>query len=358
MRLRIGACLLFGLWACKTDEGARKTEAENLKPVGASITPPSEVAVEVLDLPPAPALPVVKGLPKVQDSVDNPTTPEKVELGRLLFFDKRLSKDGSMSCESCHHIAQGYTSGQALDSKVGGALNKRNAPAVTNLGYHTFYYWDGRMPTLEAVSNAAWKGQLGADPAAVASALHAVPKYRAHFQRAFSKAATPENVPMALAAFFRALSTHNSAWDKFQAQEPGALSTDAQAGYKVFLKAQCSTCHVPPLFSDFAFHNLGWNAQANPDAGRKDATKLEEDAGKFKTPSLRDVALTGPYFHDGAAKTLEEAIDFMAAGPGKNSKLDPNWKAAKLSSKEKKQLKAFLESLTGEWTYSEPPILP
>jgi len=308
------------------------------------------------ELPPAPALPTTPaGLGVVKAPDDNPTTPEKVELGWKLFFDKRLSKDDSMACENCHHLDKAYTSGNAVDAKVGGGMNKRNAASMLNLGFYGSFYWDGRMPSLEACSAAAWKGQLGADPAAVATKLNAIPQYKALFDRAFggTAGATADNVPKALGAFFRALLSGNSKWDKFMAGDKKALSKDAQAGWATFQKSECIACHVPPFFSDSDFHTLG----IGDDPGRKDATKKDEDTNKFKTPSLRNVALTAPYFHDGHAKTLDEAITLMGKG-GNKPGTDPKLKPAKLSAKDIANVKAFLESLTGESTFTKAPALP
>lgn len=312
----------------------------------------SEPLVELSPAMPLPAMP--KGLGEVHAPDDNPLTAEKAQLGWWLFFDKRLSKDDSMACAACHHIDKAYTSGAALDAKVGGAMNKRNSPSMLNLGFHTAYYWDGRAPTLEAVSLAAWKAQLGADPAEIAKKLNAVPQYKAQFIRALGEPASPESVPKALASFFRALNSGNSPWDRFMAGDVTALTKQQQHGQKLFLASSCATCHVPPLFGDGAFHVT----VVTDDEGRKDATKDEADAGKFKTPSLRNVALTAPYFHDGSAPTLEMAIARMAAGAPKADKREPLFKAVKWSAKDAADVKAFLESLTGESTYSTEPALP
>lgn len=341
--------------ACKTVETPPPTPPKPVEAAPAPVaapTPPPEPKVELAAAPALPALPA--GLPAVTAPEDNPTTPEKAELGWKLFYDKRLSKDGSMACAQCHHLDKAFTTGNALDAKVGGALNVRNAPTMLNLGYHSTWYWDGRMPTLEACSNAAWKGQLGADPAAAAAALNAVPVYKAMFVRAFGEPATATNVPKALAAWFRTLNTGNSPWDKAQAGDKKALSAQALEGQKLFTSKGCVGCHVPPLFTDFDFHAVGLGT----DPGRKDATKADADAGKFKTPSLRNVALTAPYFHDGSAKTLDEAIAFMAKGGNPTPNASPKLKAQKLSAKEAAALKAFLEALTGEATYTAEPTLP
>jgi cytochrome c peroxidase len=318
--------------------------------------PPPEPVVTLAAPPPIPAVPAP--LAPIAAPADSPFTPETVELGHRLFFDKALSKDGSMSCATCHLPEKGWVTSNGVDPKVGGAVNKRNTPTVLNLGYHPAFYWDGRMPTLEAVTAAAWKGQLGADPATTAESLNTIAELKARFKRAYGEGATAENIPKAFASFLRALNNAGSPFDKFQAGDKTAISADAQKGFEVFKKAGCINCHVQPLFSDLDFHNTGIGSdkpEADRDHGRKDATKLDSDEGKFKTPSLRNVALTAPYFHDGSAKTLDDAIDVMASGGVKNAQLDPNLKRVMLNAKDKAALKAFLESLTGTSTFAGPP---
>jgi cytochrome c peroxidase len=355
---------LLTLTGCKTEESKPVELAPAAAPAPEAPKPaePAKPVEPKVELPPAPAIPAAPAhLPTAEDPADNPTTPEKVALGHVLFFDKRLSKDDSMQCESCHHIDKAWTSGNDKDGKVGGAINKRNAPTVLNLAFHTSFYWDGRKATLEAVSEAAWTGQLGADKAVVAAKLNAIPEYKAMFQRAFKEDATGDNIPKAYAAFFRALKSGNSAFDKFEAGDAKAASKEAQAGFEVFKKAGCTLCHVPPLYSDSMFHNVGVGADLpddKKDHGRMDATKDAKDDGKFKTPSMRDVAKTGPYFHDGSGKTLDEAIDLMVAGGKKNPNLDEKLKPAKLSKKDRANLKAFLESLSGEYTFTSAPEIP
>jgi cytochrome c peroxidase len=300
-------------------------------------------------LPPTPA-----GLREVNAPDDNPITPEKVELGWKLFFDMRLSKDGTMACVECHRIERAYASANILDGTVAGATNQRNSPAVTNVGYQTSFFWDGKWATVEAVCEATWKGQLDADPATVADRLNEVPVYRAMFERAFGEAATPENVPLALAAWLRALKNGNSPWDRFKAGDASALSKEAQDGMKVFEVKGCGACHVPPLFTDDDFHNAG----IGDDPGRRAVTRSASDSGKFRTPSLRNVALTAPYFHDGHVTTLEDAIALMAKGGNPNPRLDANLRPRKLTPREASALKAFLESLTGESTFVTEPKLP
>jgi cytochrome c peroxidase len=295
-----------------------------------------------------PALPL--GLSKIEDPADNPTTLQKVLLGQQLFFDKRLSKDGTQGCVNCHYPEKAFTSGNALDAKVGGAMNKRNSPSMLNLGYHNKFYWDGRGASLEATALAAWKGQLQADPAVVCEALGKDEKLVAQFVGAFQSGPSPENVSKAMASFFRALNNGNSAWDRAQAGDTKAMSDSAKAGEKLFLSSGCATCHTPPLFSDFGFHNAGIGA----DVGRGDITKDPLDNGKFKTPSLRNVAQTGPYFHDGSVATLEGAIELMAKGGNENANRDPLFVNTKWSAQDMAHVKNFLESLTGVSTFGAP----
>ncbi|MBL9037013.1 MAG: cytochrome-c peroxidase [Archangium sp.] len=311
---------------------------------------PTPVAEDVLAQPRAlPAAP--KGLPAVISPEADPLTAAKADLGWRLFFDPKLSKDGSKACAGCHLPERAYTTPNATDAKVGGAPNKRNSPSVANLAFFANYYWDGRAPTLEVVSNAAWKGQLGADPVVVSKSLNADATYRARFIRAFGEPASAENVPRALAAFFRALTTGDSPYDRFVAGDTSALSAQQQQGLRVFTSSGCGTCHVPPLFMDTGFHNVG----IGDDPGRRDATKEERDTGAFKTPSLRNVALTAPYFHDGSAKTLDDAIALMAKGGNANPHLDDGLKPVSLAPADAAALKAFLEGLTGPVSYPSAP---
>src|SRR5438067_758045 len=263
------------------------------------------------------------------------------------------------AADSGQSVGSGIKQG-ASEAMVSGT-NRRNAPSMENVAYYQSLYWDGRAPTMEAVSAAAWKGQLGADPDAIAAKLNGILGYRAQFQRAFKEDATGKNIPMAMAAFLRALKTGNSKWDKFEQGEGDAVSMEARRGYRVFQNARCTLCHVPPLYTDSQFHNVGVGydkPDADRDHGRMDATKEAKDDGKFKTPGLRDVAKTGPYFHDGSVKTLSEAIDFMVKGGNKNPNRDEKLKPSRLNAKDRKALQAFLESLTGTATFTKSPELP
>jgi cytochrome c peroxidase len=305
---------------------------------------------------------------------DNPITPEKVALGKQLFFDTRLSKTGKLSCESCHHPENDWTSGKAITAKFDGSMNTRSTPTLSNVGYLQAWYWDGRGKTLEDVATAAWKGQMGGDPDQVAMKLNEIPGYKDEFQKAMGGPATGDAIAKALATFMRTIKSEDSPWDRYQAGDKSAVSEDVVKGFDVFShqnKATCTLCHLPPLFTDGLFHNVGIGTdKPMPDKGRgkiledeakKAGTKDDKAAemmGAFKTPTLRGAVDGAPYFHDGRAKTIEEAIDIMWKGGIKNDNLDPKLKRRTLSPKDLTQLVAFIKSLTPEKKPFEKPTLP
>lgn len=360
--LAVAVAVLAVASSCSEQKPAPPPAPKKVVDAGAPPPPPPKVQLAA----PRP-LPTNSALPAVEAPESNPITPEKAELGWLLFFDKRMSKDKTKACSDCHLPEKSWTSGAAKDTRVGGAVNSRNSPTMLNLGYHKAWYWDGRVDSLEGVSLAAWKGQLGANPAEVAMSIGANPTYKAMFDRAFKSRPTEENVPQALATFFRTLNSTPSAFDKFQAGDKKALSADAQKGFALFKSRGCVNCHIVGPFSDFDFHKVEPFKEGG-DPGRAEATKataepdagVSEDLGKFKTPTLRGVAESAPYWHDGSIATLDEAIEKMAVGDPKvkPKELDPKLKLAKLAPKEKAQLKAFLESLSSPGTWAAPEKLP
>ncbi len=300
--------------------------------------------------------PRVSQLPPAPSPADNPSTPEKIALGKQLFFDRRLSRDGSASCETCHVRDKGWTDGLPLSPRVGGARNTRHSPTLYNVGYLTSWYWDGRAPTLERQIDLAWRAQMGADPAVVAPVIAAVAAYRDQFQKVFGGPPTPQSIPMALAAYLRTVVSGDSPWDRFEKGRRDAVSADAVEGYQLFTgKARCVACHFPPAYTDALFHNVGLEfGKPTPDQGRFAVTKEARDMSAFKTPTLRSVAISGPYFHDGSVATLEDAVRYMASGgkpdPNKDSLLQP----ANLSEREIAQIVAFLRALTSD----EPLVRP
>lgn len=297
-------------------------------------------------------------LPTPTDPLDNPTTPEKAALGKQLFFDKRLSGDGSTSCEGCHYRHLGWADGLALSRKVGGDMNTRHTPTVYNTGYAESWYWDGRAKTLEGQIAAAWKAQLGADPNRAAAIVATVAGYRSQFQKVFGSEPNADNIPKALAAFLRTLNSGESPWDRYVAGDKTAVSTAALAGHELFVgKAGCASCHTPPLYTDSRFHNVGLEAgKSKPDLGRSAISKNAQDVSAFKTPTLRSVGISGPYFHDGSVARLDDAVRFMASG----GRADPNKSGLlvdrRLSDEEVAQLVAFLNSLTSEENFVRPSL--
>lgn len=292
---------------------------------------------------------------------DNPLSPEKVALGRQLFFDERLSGDGSRSCYACHVCEKGLTDGLP---KAIGAFSKqlpRSSPTLWNIGYYKEFYWDGRSPSLEKQALAAWTGaNMGAKADEIVTKLNALQGYRAQFQKVFNSDATPDNVVKAIASFERTIISGNTVWDHFKAGDQSAMSQSAVRGWNIFQAIKCNNCHDGVLFTDQQYHNVGIGMdQKEPDVGRFKVTNKPEDMGAFKTPTLRDIAKSAPYFHDGSAKTLEDAIDIMLAGGKPNEHLDKkNLETHHLLPDQREDLLNFLRALTVTDCRLSKPLLP
>jgi cytochrome c peroxidase len=297
-------------------------------------------------------------LPPVVSPADNPTTADKVALGSKLWVDPRLSGSGKTACTGCHVRPKGWTDGEVLSRRDNGDMNTRHTPTMYNVGYSPLFYWDGRAPTLEAQVLAAWRVQISADPAKATATIAGVPGYVTEFQKAFGGPPTQETIVKALAAYLRAKVSGTSPWDRHEMGEKNAVSEEAKAGFTLFMgKGRCAVCHTPPVYTDFNFHNIGLEAgKPKPDLGRGAVTKKAEDNSAFKTPTLRSVAISGPYFHDGSRKTLGEAVRYMAGGggndPGKSAQLIDT----KLTDAEIRQVVAFLTSLTSDEPYRAPTL--
>jgi cytochrome c peroxidase len=272
-----------------------------------------------------------------------------------------------MSCETCHVPEKGWTDGLKLSPKFDGSLNTRHTPTLYGVAYYPDLYWDGRAKGLEAQILAAWKGQMGADPDAIAKELEPIAGYSTQFKAEFGGAPTGDSIVKALSSFVRTIHAGDTPYDR------GSGGHAVKEGFKVFSEtARCTLCHLPPLYSDGLFHNVGVGFDTDkPDLGRGKiladaAAKANQPAppeaetlkGAFKTPSLRGAALSGPYFHDGRAATLEEAVDAMLKGGIANPSLDEKLKPAQLTDKQRQQLLAFLKSLTPEEKPYPRPKLP
>ncbi|MGE5239720.1 MAG: cytochrome-c peroxidase [Chloroflexota bacterium] len=312
---------------------------------------------------------------------ENPQTPEKVELGRKLFFDRRLSGDGTMNCAVCHIPDMAFADGQAISLSYPTTKSWRNTQTIFNSAYYKYLFHDGRASSLEQQAllpvTSSFEMNLNLDYLEVK--LDMVPEYVEAFRTAFGGEITKERIAMALAAFERTIVSVNPPLDRYLKGDEAALGSDAKAGLALFTgKAGCSKCHYGPHLSDDKFHALlvPENADVQNDprmlvtlryvakmSGYADYRNLSEDLGRylvtkdkrdwkaFRTHSLREIARTAPYMHNGAFKTLDEVIDFVDAGGGQgNTELKP----LGLTVEEKRQIKAFLtEALTGE----EPKIV-
>jgi len=290
---------------------------------------------------------------------DNPMTPEKVALGRQLFFDERLSADGSKSCYSCHVCEHGLTDGLPKSIGAGNKQLPRSSPTLWNIGYHREFYWDGRSASLEKQALAAWTGaNMGAQADAIVGKLNALQDYKTQFQKVFQSDASPDNVVKAIAAFERTIISGNTAWDRWKAGDNTAISQSAWRGWNIFQAIKCKNCHDGVLFTDQQYHNIGIGMeQKDPDVGRFKVTQNPQDTGAFKTPTLRDIEKSAPYFHDGSAKTLEEAVDIMLGGGKPNQYLDKkNLEPHKLLPEQREDLLNFLRSLTVDCKLSKPPL--
>ncbi len=292
---------------------------------------------------------------------DNPMTEEKVALGKQLFFDERLSIDGSKSCYSCHVCEHGLTDGLPKAIGPGNKTLPRHSPTLWNIGYHREYYWDGRSPSLEKQAMAAWTGgNMGVGDKAneVVARLNALQGYREQFQKVFQTDVTAENIMKAIAAFERTIISGDTAWDRYRAGNNSAISESAYRGWNIFQTIKCTNCHDGVLFTDQQYHNIGIGMDLpTPDVGRFTVTKKPEDTGAFKTPTLRDVARSAPYFHDGSAKTLEEAVDIMLAGGKPNQYLDKkNLQPQRVLPEQREDLLNFLRSLNVDCGLKKPPL--
>lgn len=349
-------CFIFG--SCRK-QAPTVPQAES-KPVG----PPISISAPL-------------GLPPVPIPADNPPTADTVALGRRLYYDTGLSIDNTISCASCHNPMVGFGDGKPVSDGVRQQKGNRNSPTVFNAAYMTMQFWDGRAPSLEkqAEGPAANPVEMGNTLEGVERTLNADPSYRLEFKKAFgADVITYAMVEKAIASFERTVVSGDSPFDRFMyGGNKKALSASARRGLEVFRdpkKGNCATCHLIgekyALFTDNKFHNLGvgvklgMNGDAElTDLGRFKVTNVETDKGAFRTPSLRNVALTAPYMHDGSLKNLKEAIDFYIGGGNSNPHRDKEIHPLDfLTGQERADLEEFLKSLTGTVPPDLGPLPP
>lgn len=303
------------------------------------------------------------GLPPVPTREDNVPTDATVAFGKKLFFSPLLSADRTVSCATCHNPKTGFADPRPVSTGIQGKRGTRNAPTVLNAVYNGSQFWDGRANDLEAQASGPMLNsvEMGHTPGGLEKAVAADPEMRRLSEQAFGPGTpTMQKITRALAAFERTLVSGNSAFDRFvYGGDKTAMSESAQRGFRVFKdpdKGQCAVCHTIgtqyALFTDNRFHNLGAGLDPEgeiPDLGRFLQTKLDEERGAFRTPSLRNIALTAPYMHDGSLKTLKDVVDFYVGGGSSNPHRDTLIRPlTHLTRQEREDLVAFLESLTGD----------
>jgi cytochrome c peroxidase len=304
------------------------------------------------------------GLERLKVPANNKLTAAKIELGKQLFFEKRLSSDNTVSCATCHDPEKGWSNNAAFATGVRGQVGGRSAPTIINAAYHPLQFWDGRAVGLEgqALGPIANPIEMNLSIADAIARLSEIPGYRKQFKRVFGTKVTAEAMAQAIASFERTVVSGDAPFDRFKAGDKNALNASAQRGMDLFFnKAKCSACHKGGSFSDFAFHNLGVGINnPNPDLGRFAVTKQEGDRGSFKTPTLREIHRTAPYMHDGSQKTLKEVVEFYNKGGIKNPQLDEEMKPLKLSPDEVNDIVNFMvEGLASEhYPQVSAPQLP
>ncbi|MCC7424594.1 MAG: cytochrome-c peroxidase [Planctomycetaceae bacterium] len=298
--------------------------------------------------------------PSVPAPKDNPTSPEKVALGKQLFFDPRLSRNNRMSCATCHLPEKAFGDGLARGKGHDGRTLGRNTPSLLNVGFYERFDWDGRARSLEeqALGPIRSPDEMNQDLAELVEELNAVPGYIEQFQKVFGTKVTQDGIAKSLAAFQRTLVTKPSPFDRYLSGDKTALSDEARQGMELFVgSAGCVRCHQGPLLSDSRLYRLGVSFK---DEGLSAVTGKKEDRGKFRTPSLRNIGQTGPYMHDGSKKSLTDVVEFYYRGvPTGSGGLSPDVQPLLGQSfSEIPAVVAFLESLTGEAPKVEPPELP
>ena len=287
----------------------------------------------------------------------------KIELGKQLYFDGRLSKNDAVSCAFCHNPVTGFADPKQTSVGVIGQRGGRQAPTVYNTAFNPFQFWDGRAGSLEeqAIGPIHNPIEMAETHEHVTVKLNNIKGYRDQFHAVFGTGVNIQGIGEAIAAYERTIISTKSAFDQFVLGDAKAMDESAQRGMNLFKgKARCILCHNGPNFTDNHFHNLGV-PQVGPlkeDLGRYNVTLRERDKGAFKTPTLRSITETAPYMHDGAFKTLEEVVDFFDRGGKDNPNLSPLMKPLGLSPQEKTDLIAFLKVLTGESIPFEFPKLP
>lgn len=308
-----------------------------------------------------------RGLPPVVHPQDNPASDAKIALGKQLYFDPRLSRDQTISCASCHDPAKGWSNGERFATGFNKQVGGRNSPTIINSCYNRFQFWDGRAPTLEhqALGPIQNPIEMAMSLGDVVARLNKIEGYRRQFQAVFGTDVTEEGIAKAIAAYERTVVSGDAPYDRFVAGDKTALSESAARGRDLFFgKASCSACHAGPNFTDHAFHNIGigFNPETKSfqDVGRESESKLVGDRGSFKTPTLREIARSAPYMHDGSLATLAEVVAHYNRGGIANPWLDEEIFPLHLTPQEQQDLVQFMTEGLSSAAYPnhQAPELP
>ena len=317
-------------------------------------TPPWETANPIRPLPTPPL-----GIDSRFGDLEKPPTPERVRLGRFLFYDSRLSRDGTISCATCHRPEDAFSEPTAVSTGIEGQHGTRKAPSFVNLAWTLYphFFWDGRAASLEeqALGPIVNPVEMGNTLEAMVKTLEGIEGYRAYFAEAFgTPGVTQDRVAQALADYERTRMSGNSPWDRWKVGgDEAAVSDEVKGGEALFFgKAECNQCHLGQNLTDNQFHNLGvgWDPErkAFADPGRSAISGKAEDEGAFKTPGLREVSKRAPYMHDGSMATLREVVLHYVKGGNPNPHLSPKIRPLDLTEDEVDALVAFLRALDGE----------
>ncbi len=301
------------------------------------------------------------GLPPIPWPEDNPYSPARAELGKILFFDGRLSANGVVSCAFCHEPAHAFAATLPLSIGVDGKFGTRHAMTLINRAWGKSQFWDGRAPTVEAqiLSPLTNPDEMGMTTDGAVLKIRSIKGYAPLFTAAFGDSTiTYDRITKAIANFERTIVSGNSAYDRYLAGDKSALTKQQKDGLDFFnKKGECAECHAGHNFTTEKFANIGVGMdRPNPDPGLAGITKKRSDFGKFKVPTLRDLTARAPYMHDGSVKTLSAVLDLYAKGGEPNPHLDTRLSPFYLDEETKRALLAFLDSLNGEgWQKITPP---
>ena len=331
---KVGAFLAFAVSMLPSLAAAAGPAAVPITMVGVQVVGPERIG----------------SLPPVVEPADNPQTSAKILLGKQLYFDPRLSKDGTTSCATCHDPARGWSDAGPTSVGVGGQRGGRRSPPVANAAHSPLQFWDGRAPNLEEQAKGPIENpiEMGNTHALMVGTLVDIPGYVQQFAAVFGTGPiTVDQVAQAIAAYERTIVTSDSPFDRFVRGDQRALTPLERRGLEIFNgKGHCSACHWGGNLSDGRFHNLGVQpaSGAKPDDGRFEVTKDRRDKGAFKTPTIRDAAARAPYMHNGSEKSLETVVDlYNRGGGGDGSNLDALMVPLGLSGREVQALVAFMQ---------------